>query len=326
MLFIEHYSVAFDFHKKLLSCWLKTKIHGVNRTNNICNYCNDSKCLNTKTENYGPIDRKIKKFFSINKIDKLLSAQPKELLAIHNNYSLLKISNDPDKDEALKKILEDLFRLTGYKRFFQKTHGRNFLNLLNRSTCTYCNRNYTLNISKNHASAQLDHWFPKDKFPILALSFYNLIPSCGSCNHIKGSSKDLSWWKNVALDEMLHPYFPEPDALFKFDFRFERSKDEFEVLFRDVKGGKTQQTLNFNKTKQIYQAHANLELRDLYNLRKKYPKNYLKHLLENMLSGHINEVEKYRLIFGIEKNEKDYHKRPFSKFKNDIIEKLLEMS
>ena len=48
-----------------------------------------------------------------------------------------------------------------------------FLDKLNRDTCTYCNRNYTLNLINSRARAELDHWFPKEKYPILSLSFFN---------------------------------------------------------------------------------------------------------------------------------------------------------
>ena len=38
----------------------------------------------------------------------------------------------------------------------------------------------------------------------------------------------------------------------------------------------------------------------------------------------MSKEEAYRIIFGVEINEENYHKRPFSKFKKDIIEELLQ--
>ena len=60
-------------------------------------------------------------------------------------------------------------------------------------------------------------------------------------------------------------------------------------------------------------------------IRKKYSENYLKYLLKILHKNEPSEAEKYRMLFNVEKNEEDYHKRPFSKFKNDIIEKLLKI-
>ena len=37
---------------------------------------------------------------------------------------------------------------------------------------------------------------------------------------------------------------------------------------------------------------------------------------------HISKSEAYRLIFGVEYNEIDFHKRPVSKFKCDILKEL----
>ena len=77
--------------------------------------------------------------------------------------------------------LKICFNVRAYETQFQKSLGKKFLNHLNIDTCTYCNRNYTLDFKNlNNSRAQLDHWFPKESFPILALSFYNLIPSCSS--------------------------------------------------------------------------------------------------------------------------------------------------
>lgn len=40
-------------------------------------------------------------------------------------------------------------------------------------------------------------FFPKDEYPIFALSFYNFIPSCRTCNHIKSNNNYL---------ELINPY------------------------------------------------------------------------------------------------------------------------
>lgn len=321
MLYIQNYDKALEFHKELLSCWLKIKIYGVSRTKKGCNYCGKIKCKNIATQKHNEkFSDSIKRFFTFQIIEDLIAGKPKEILKISKQYSQSTFENSD------KENIEKLFKNSGYKNFYQDNFSKDFLNLLGRSTCTYCNRNYTLNISSRHASAQLDHWFPKSMFPILSLSFFNLIPSCGSCNHIKGKSdKDEEWWYSFSIKQLLHPYFPEIDESFKFDFSYEASSKEFTVDFREILGKKMLNTLNFNLTLELYQAQAQLELKDLYDLRKKYSTNYVKFLLEKLHETEPSDQEKYRLLFGVEKNDKDYHKRPFSKFKNDIIEKLLSL-
>lgn len=325
MLYIDEHSEALNFYKETVPCWLKIKIHGKlpskKGKQRECDYCNRTDCKNLNTKRYShTFSKQVKDFFTLDVINEILINEPAQLIVLDRKF------DDENFIKEDQEALHNLFKESGYKKYFQKNNGKQFLNHLNRSTCTYCNRNYTLSITSNHASAQLDHWFPKDKFPILALSFYNLIPACSSCNHMKGNSdKNKTWWRDQALNDLLHPYFPENDHNFKFDFNFDKNSKKLFVLFSEVKGNKTLKTLKFNLIKDIYQAHSQLELKDLYDLRKKYPKNYLQYLLDKLHENEPSEEEKYRLLFNIEKNEKDYHKRPFSKFKNDIIEKLLSL-
>lgn len=54
------------------------------------------------------------------------------------------------------------------------------------SVCPYCNRNFISNLNDSKIKiAQLDHFYSQKKYPILSLSFYNLIPCCQTCNYFK---------------------------------------------------------------------------------------------------------------------------------------------
>lgn len=250
------------------------------------------------------------RFLSTN-FDRIISGKPKELLEVHNQYELLGLI-----DEDKKKI-KSFFLETGYKNFKNK----DFLNLLDIGTCVYCNRNYTLqyDLQTDHARAQLDHWFPKANFPILALSFYNLIPSCSSCNHIKSDAKDFPWLE--ALNLLSHPYDEEDKEGFYFSYNYSSFNSMKVTLKIKEKSEKTKETIKFNKIEEIYNAHSTLELKDLLDLRYKYSTKYMSTLLD-VFNLPTSEEEIYRMIFGIEIKEDDYHKRPFSKFKHDLIEEL----
>lgn len=248
------------------------------------------------------------RFLTIYK-DELISALPNRLLEIHEEYEKKHFSIHQ------KKLIKSFFINTGYDNFPNKE----FLNHLEIDTCFYCNRNYTLYFGGNNARAELDHWFPKNEFPILALSLNNLIPSCHSCNHIKGAKKGFNW-KN-ALNELNHPYVDKNNFKFSYDYT---SFSDFKLKIDVKKNSKTYKTLAFNRTEDIYNAHSNKELIDLLELRYKYSENYIKILIENTFNGIMSKEEIYRLVFGIEINENDYHKRPFSKFKHDIIDELLK--
>lgn len=192
---------------------------------------------------------------------------------------------------------------------------------LDRSTCTYCNRIYTNTmISKNGQKLmrpQFDHWFPKSIFPLLALSFYNLIPSCSICNSTAKSDTVFT------LDRHLHPYVSE-DALNNFTFSYEhfKSSNSFKIKinssFGNFKSFNTYKDFNLD---QIYNAHTS-ELSDLILIKKAYSVNYIKNLIKAYPNANLSYEDTYRLVFGTEYEEGNFHKRPFSKFNKDILTEL----
>ena len=52
-------------------------------------------------------------------------------------------------------------------------------------TCVYCNVQYALTVNHSTGMFELDHRYPKSECPFLCTSFFNLQPSCPSCNHGK---------------------------------------------------------------------------------------------------------------------------------------------
>ncbi|MGA9211440.1 hypothetical protein [Kaistella sp.] len=241
----------------------------------------------------------------------LVSGKPNELLQLHEKYESLPLSCDH------RKLIKSFFIDTGYGNF----NNQEFLEKLNIDTCVYCNRNYTVQLVKDRARAQLDHWFPKESHPLLALSFYNLIPSCQSCNHIKlNKAPECGWHK--ALENIFHPY--EEELIFSFSYDYNTRITDPSVKFIDT-DSKAETSLKYSRLKEIYDSSSKRELKDLLDLRYKYSDNYLKILFEDTFNLSISEREISRFLFGVESKKEDYHKRPFSKFKKDIIEELLRI-
>ncbi|MDH5034402.1 MULTISPECIES: HNH endonuclease [Chryseobacterium] len=246
--------------------------------------------------------------------DELISAKPERLLEINKEFEKKGLSSHQ------LKLIKSFFIQTGYNNFPNKE----FLNLLEIDTCVYCNRNYTLDFDKlNNARAELDHWFPKEDYPILALSFYNLIPSCHSCNHIKHNNAPDGGWDN-ALQNINHPYLDDKTSIFSFSYFFS-SINQPKAIIKST-SEKAKKTIEFNKIDKIYETQSTRELKDLLDLRYKYSQNYLDNLLNKTFTEEfsMSKEEAYRMVFGIEAKEENYHKRPFSKFKKDILDELLK--
>lgn len=106
-----------------------------------------------------------------------------------------------------KEVCKDIFSYGKLIRKKQDTYW--LLRKLNVRVCPYCNRIYTitlpseLELEKDEAfmttRPAFDHFFSKDNYPYLAVSLFNLIPSCHVCNMNKGNS----------LKETVYPYDEE---------------------------------------------------------------------------------------------------------------------
>lgn len=324
MLYIENYSTAKEFHRKLMKCWFLTKMNGrYHKYNNTFGHnCKDLNCLicSKKTNRDSTIPNKFKDFLKLKKnLEILIEGKPNELRLLNLRYKKLNLTDDE------RKIVARFLVNSTYENWFQPKHGLQFLQLLNYNTCVYCNRNYTKTIKDIKGNkiliCEFDHWYVKTKFPLLAVSFYNLIPSCHPCNSsIKGEPK-IDW--DRALRNYIHPYLVEKNQHFNFSY-VSKSLTENNVKINVVKNSKMDKTLKLFKTFEIYNSHSSMELQGLIDLRHKYPENYIKTLFKDAFKGGLSEKEIYNLIFGVEVEGKDYHQRPLSKFKHEIITELLK--
>lgn len=234
-------------------------------------------------------------------------------------------SNRTHVEETLFNLYTNLvaeinlvFRYTG--GFGRKTSPYSAYDLaesLNIQTCTYCNRIYTKTVRNPSkiTRPEFDHWFPKETYPLLALSFYNLIPSCHVCNSsVKGNTR-------MSLDDYIHPYV-DSNLDYKFSYRIDRyNKYKFQIT-RSV-GSKEDATIKAFKLEEIYATHQD-EIADLVRLRKLYSTKYLLQLRKLLSKSDqaISIEELYRLAFGTHINAADFHKRPLSKMKKDILKEL----
>lgn len=140
----------------------------------------------------------------------ILIGQPKVLHSIHKSFSKLSEYKSACVPTAPKsprnQLLQTIESILDYESFSDR-HDQNsqiwdaeaYCKILKIKACPYCNRSYISVIdSKAKWRPQLDHFYPKERYPLLRLSIYNLIPSCGQCNFIKRS--------NVFDDYNLNPF------------------------------------------------------------------------------------------------------------------------
>lgn len=228
-------------------------------------------------------------------------------------------------DTYYRKV-EDLRSIFNYDWISKdKSYAYWLSNVKHTNVCPYCNRQYTMTLEKKNgdsddkfiAKPHFDHWFPQESFPLLALSFYNLIPSCPVCNtSLKGSQV-------MSLNDYIHPYEQVQGYEPQFKFRVLLKGDKDFELYETVSTDRREENMleDFG-LREIYKYHEQLEIGDLVKLKRAHNDTYLTKLMSSILKD-LNESysvgEIIRMIFGAEIDAAHLNDRPLSKLKKDLL-------
>lgn len=333
---------AYFLHLKNTTCLVYKRLTGINCNNHQC-----VTCLQTRKSNHG-LSLTIRNYLTRARINDIISAEPNDmwnqLESFYNAIPRFSIPDFEDYVSALKievglrsiaqkalikkfsRINNKLLKVFSYDTFLSKEKNYNaysMANALNQSTCTYCNRLYTNTvISKSNQKItrpQFDHWYPKKNFSLLAISFYNLIPSCSTCNSsIKG--EDI-----FEIGTHIHPYNDLiKNSDFKFSYRYStETKNGVAVNLLFPSGNiAVKRAMDSFKIEEVYNAHTE-EIKELIRLKQIYSDRYLSILANNTYKGlKISNEELYQLAFGVKYNQEEFRKRPFSKMKKDLLLEL----
>lgn len=184
---------------------------------------------------------------------------------------------------------------------------------LDIKACVYCNSQLTLAVEKANgevsAKFQLDHYYPKDQYPYLSIALFNLYPVCASCNLSK-SNNPLQF---VLYDDNLSDNFKfKIDKTSKVKFLLTKNRDDLKIEFEGDAAFEDMFNINAIYETQVDVAEEIVIKSLIYN------ESYRKKLKENFLNNKISDSLINRYILGnyVEKNK--IHKRPMSKFMQDI--------
>ncbi len=286
----------------------------------------------------------VKNYLTNEKLTALLVSRPKELVQLNNDFydsidnsslegyylfkenahvkyvdlSTTQQKRNRTKYNAINKVIRKIFN---YENSFSKKHedlkvyrAYKLAEYLKIDTCIYCNRLYTKTVSnpKKITRPEFDHWFPKSRYPLLALSFFNLIPSCHVCNSsVKGNT-------DFAISDFVHPYL---DKKIGIKYSYENTKYNTYRFKINHSSLKEETTIKAFKLKEIYETHED-EIKELLKIRKVYSNDYLKKLATLFDGLAISEEEIYRLAFGTYLDEDNFEKRPLSRMKRDILREI----
>ena len=249
-------------------------------------------------------------------IESILSANTLELKKyiefFEKNYS-----NSLKDGTELNQILRSELFEKEYKNWGTRTtYGAYmFVQTLDLKTCPYCNRNYTFLVNDENGKLrpEIDHFYPKSIYPFLAMSFYNLIPSCSICNHTKSNKVEENLDNPYDIEEGSYRFTYTPNSI-EFSV-VEKEKYNFESFEIEVRGN--QSNIELFKLEELYKQHKDIVL-ELLIKKAYYPQSYI-----NELSNFgFSQDEVYRYLFSNYNKEDDLHKRPLSKLIRDISEEL----
>ena len=232
------------------------------------------------------------------------------ILASETQLSSMKTSLHHDKlNKYIVKSTRQYLFCHLYEKYRAK-YGAELVRKLELSVCPYCNQNIISSTGKKIV-AQFDHFYSKSKYPIFALSLYNLIPCCAVCNHLK-----------LTNDVEISPYDRTytTDKLIKFNYH-PISEGKYAV---DVKALEPKMSSNITQLqlKNRYDIHSNF-IAELILKKKFYCDNY-RRFWNNFLkqNGIPNEMSEEEIFYGNYLTEDKYYLRPLSKFTHDILEDL----
>lgn len=237
---------------------------------------------------------------------------------------------------SFRKDLEKVF----YYGEYDKWKAYELASKIDVKVCPYCNRNYTfvLGTDANKGTRfQYDHFLCKSKYTYLALSFYNLVPSCNVCNSdLKGSEK-------FRTDTHINPYIEGFGSLFNFSIKPKNVAfvngvaDAYRIKLQKNKKLIPKDPVEKQKVEERIKAMQRnacvFRLQELYNIHKDYVNeliqksyvykdDYVEDLYNNYpdLFTSIDDVK--RMALGNYIQESDFGKRPLSKLTRDIALEL----
>lgn len=220
----------------------------------------------------------------------IITGNPSELDTIYKKLNeliirgrILPFSYEVDGVIKSTKFGKEVLELFNYKSCRGNLKFIWLVNELNINICPYCNYTYTFKI-KNKINEiilhEFDHFIPKVVAPYLSLSFFNLIPSCHTCNStLKGATI-------FTLENYIHPYVDNLHSNISFSINKPILNDDLKSF--DVK---IETISNIRVTKERSERTYSLfEIEQRYN-------NFKDDVLRlNKLSEQYNETRKKELL------------------------------
>lgn len=259
----------------------------------------------------------------------------KQAIKLRKAYEKAGGARQKGRKEKDNKVKQKTLEVFCYNSFIKdqnpkkNNYAYDLAEKLNVPVCLYCNRQHTTTIrtTSKRTRPEFDHFIDKKRHPYLALSFYNLIPSCSVCNSpgIKGTNKFMP-------SENLHPYIEDADDTYAFQTGI-IAADYVQGKVSDFEIKIEPRLTNKNKEKEK-RAMANVKafaLEKLYEKNKDYAAGIIRrcHIYNSSmrseiesLFGNLSKQEFKEAILGNYIRIKYLGLQPLAKLTKDLAEEL----
>ncbi|WP_263603455.1 hypothetical protein [Chryseobacterium sp. PET-29] len=224
-----------------------------------------------------------------------------------------------DKITSLKDEILHIFDYDGKRsKFYPK-----YFSDLGIKACVYCNSQLTVVIDeslnpvsgeiKYTAKFQLDHFYPKGKYPHLSIALFNLYPVCSTCNQTKSTNENVDF--KLYADKVTKSEFSfKLDSTSKALFLLSRDSADLKITFeKELEKNYT----DVFKINEIYKTQLDIA-EEIILKSLVYNQSYREILKMNYLKHRINDSLINRFILGNYTEQSEIHKRPNAKFMQDI--------
>lgn len=214
--------------------------------------------------------------------------------------------------------------------------------------CPYCGATEIESICRTHGNGgnafvpPIDHYFPKSKYPFLALEYFNMIPCCQRCNGLPNKGTFDPYAKDIEKLKLMYPYRFKENA-FSFYFEYDGSGQYEKKNFTahiDYKGNKhlvsgytdgialEDQYINDIEMKNIWtivQGHCAQGFSVLLNSALEIAKSNIEESFTAVdLKLYLNNFSCGTLL-GYEWSDPESRQQPKYKFKRDILRQMLTL-
>ncbi|MCE3228307.1 MAG: uncharacterized protein K0S32_2858 [Bacteroidetes bacterium] len=254
----------------------------------------------------------------------LLIASPTQLRQFAS-YSDRKFQNLFYNANKATKFSDAIVEALKYDSVRNK-EGIDFFQALGIRTCVYCNSQYALVIEDDlgnlTAKFEFDHFYPKSKYPHLSISILNLLPSCGNCNKAKSDNV-------YSMDEIFYLYSMRDKDLIAGEFDLtkggqakylaSRKVEDIEFNYQSLlkNSGSTKLNNEIFCIQSIYETQKDI-IAELYQVHSAYSDAKARGLINDFEDLFPNKRDFKSLLIGTFIGKDGVHKRPLTKFRQDI--------